>query len=106
MPTILPFVRGDATNKAKGAAQGAAKKGSSGSSSGGMKGLQAKLGGGGGNKGPSPAEQISELAGKRLVPGHSLPHITLHTVQVRSFVECVAVVGRVLCVPASSPQTV
>lgn len=81
MPTILPFVRGDASNKAKSAAQGAAKsKSSGGSSSGGMKGLQAKLGGGG-NKQPSPAESIAELAGKRLVPGHSLPHVTLHTVQ-------------------------
>lgn len=90
MPTVLPFVRGDATNKAKGAAQAAASKGKSsgGSSSGGMKGLQAKLGGGGNKQQPSAGEMMGELAGKRLIPGHNLPHVTLHTVQVSDLGLC------------------
>ena len=81
MPTVLPFVRGDASNKAKGAAGAAAKSKSSGGSGGGMKAFQQKLGGGGSSK-PGPSEMMGELAGKRLIPGHNLPHVTLHTVQV------------------------
>lgn len=82
MPTILPFVRGGATKKAKGAASSAAKGQSSGSSSGGggMKAMAQKFGGGGQQQ--SPAQAAAELAGKRLVPGHALPHVVLHTVQV------------------------
>ena len=82
MPTILPFVRGGATKKAKSAATSAAKGQSSGSSSGGggMKAMAQKFGGGG--QQPSPAQAAAELAGKRLIPGHALPHVVLHTVQV------------------------
>lgn len=37
---------------------------------------------GGGGQEQSPAQAAAELAGKRLIPGHALPHVVLHTVQV------------------------
>lgn len=37
---------------------------------------------GGGGQQSSPAQAAAELAGKRLIPGHALPHVVLHTVQV------------------------
>ena len=46
-----------------------------------MKAMAQKFGGGGQQS--SPAQAAAELAGKRLVPGHALPHVVLHTVQVR-----------------------
>ena len=45
-----------------------------------MKAMAQKFGGGG--QQPSPAQAAAELAGKRLIPGHALPHVVLHTVQV------------------------
>lgn len=45
-----------------------------------MKAMAQKFGGGGQQQ--SPAEAAAELAGKRLIPGHALPHVVLHTVQV------------------------
>ena len=45
-----------------------------------MKAMAQKFGGGGQEQ--SPAQAAVELAGKRLIPGHALPHVVLHTVQV------------------------
>lgn len=45
-----------------------------------MKAMAQKFGGGGQEQ--SPAQAAAELAGKRLIPGHALPHVVLHTVQV------------------------
>ena len=86
MPTVLPFVRGDLSAKAKRTAKDKASGSGSGSSSGGgMKKITQKFGGGGGGQQSSPGEMASQLAGKRLIPGQGLPHVTLHTVQVSRF---------------------
>ena len=84
MPTLLPFVRGGATKKAKSAAKSAASGSGSGTGSsgqgGGMQAFQKRFGGGG--QKPGPEEAAQQLAGKRLIPGQGLPHVVLHTVQV------------------------
>lgn len=53
-----------------------------------MQAFQKKFGGGGGGGGgqqQGPEQAAAALAGKRLIPGQGLPHVTLHTVQVRSY---------------------
>ena len=52
-----------------------------------MQAFQKKFGGGGGGGGQQqgPEQAAAALAGKRLIPGQGLPHVTLHTVQVRSY---------------------
>ena len=97
MPTLLPFVRGGATKKVKSAASSAASGGSSGSGKssakqGGMQAFQKKFGGGGGGQQEGPEQAAAALAGKRLIPGQGLPHVTLHTVQV-SIGSCLCCLG-------------
>lgn len=52
-----------------------------------MQAFQKKFGGsgGGGQQQQGPEQAAAALAGKRLIPGQGLPHVTLHTVQVRAY---------------------